>query len=315
VAWHNHTVNTTLSAALTRDSASASPVAMAETRVRKGRAAFKGIFFALLIIVAAVIVASGVSALVFATSIRGDIAKVVASATGKGAVVTADQIAALPAPVARYLTWSGVVGKPIPAVVRLTQSGHLRGSADDPWMDFQADETYATAKPAFVWRAYFPSPWPPLILGRDEYVNGKGSIAMRLLGVLPVASEQGDQMKAAALIRYLNEMVWFPAAFVSPGVHWTAIDDTSASVSLTDGATTVTGTMAFDAVGRPVDFLATRYNTGTGKDESWETPFTDYGAFGGVNVPVKGSGVWKLADGDLTYIELSVTGIEYDPAF
>jgi hypothetical protein len=37
-----------------------------------------------------------------------------------------------------------------------------------------------------------------------------------------------------------------------------------------------------------------------------------HGVFEGLQLPVKGSAVWKLKDGDFDYIEIEVSELKYD---
>ena len=143
-----------------------------------------------------------------------------------------------------------------------------------------------------------------MALGRDEYLEGQGSILIRLGALLPVADESGEELIAAGLMRYLNEMVWFPAAFLGDNVAITPNGADSFRVTLTDRGQTATAIIFVDADGRLVNFRADRFNTGTRSIETWETPMTAWGTFEGVTVPVRGSAAWKLATGDFTYIEL-----------
>jgi hypothetical protein len=248
----------------------------------------------------------------WAAAIDEDIARLKAGVANEGRIVTADVVAGLPAPVQRYLAWSGVIGKPIPAIVRLTQTGRIRGSADAAWMTLEAEETYSTNPPAFVWKAFLPSRSLPVALGRDEYLDGEGSIFIKMLSVFPVADESGETLREAALTRYLNEMMWFPAALAGDNLAWTDIDDASAKVSLRDRGVDASAIVFFDDEGRIVNFRALRFNTETRRMETWETPITAYGSFAGLNLPAKGSAVWKRSTGDFTYVELEITGVEYD---
>jgi hypothetical protein len=272
----------------------------------------RGLLIGVGLIVLVIIVAGAVNAVAFNTSIRSDAARAVAAARSAGTIVTEERIARLPPPVQRYLRWSGVVGKPIPAVVRVTQTGRIRGAPSDAWMDLEADETYTTDPPALIWHAFFPKRGLPVVFGRDEYLDGKGSVVMRLLGAIPVAEARSDALAPAGLMRYLNEMMWFPAAFAGDNVSWRAIDDTSAEVTLSDRGMSAIAVMTFDAEGRPVNFRAERYSTTTAKNEIWETPLSAYGTIAGLNLPTKGSAVWKLTDGDFSYIELTITGVTYE---
>jgi hypothetical protein len=72
--------------------------------------------------------------------------------------------------------------------------------------------------------------------------------------------------------------------------------------------------MSFDPEGKPLNFVAKRYRMiGKGYDlETWSTPFTGYGVFEGLKLPVRGQGVWNLKEGDLVYVDLEVTELEYD---
>jgi len=250
----------------------------------------------------------------WSSEIDGDIAELIAATSRESVVVSADRLGGLPAAVQRYLAWSGVVGTTIPSVVRIRQTGRIRGAATSSWMALEADEVYSTRPPAFVWRAFFPKRSLPLVFGRDEYLDGKGSIVMKGLGVYPLAELSSDDLGPAGLMRYLNEMMWFPAAFLGDNVGWTAVDDNSAQVTLTDRGMSATATVVFDDDGRPVNFTALRFNTDTRRLERWETPMSAYGRFAGLNLPTKGAAVWKLADGDFTYVELDITDVSYDSA-
>jgi hypothetical protein len=245
-------------------------------------------------------------------AIGADIRRLTASAARDVVVVTEAMLAPLPAPVQRYLRYSGVVGKPIPATVRLTQRGRIRSAPTASWMNLEATEYYSTQPPAFVWKASLPTRSLPFVLGRDEYLDGKGSILMKMLAVYRVADESGGPLGEAALMRYLNEMTWFPAAFLGSNVTWRGIDDASAEVTLSDRGMTATAALFLDVEGRLTNFRAERFNTGTQSRETWETPITGYGEFAGRRLPSRGAAVWRLRDGDFTYIELEISDVSYD---
>ena len=271
------------------------------------------------ILIGSAIVAVAVLAIVLIWShwrwndrIEADVSRLSAAAARDVVVVTEEMMTSLPAPVRRYLAYTGVVGKSIPSTVRLTQRGRIRSDAGASWMNLEAVQHYSTRPPAFVWKASFPTRNLPVVLGRDAYLDGEGSILMKVLSLFTVADEHGEALREAALMRYLNEMMWFPAAFLGNNVAWTPIDDTSATATIDDRGMSATATLFFDADGRLVNFRATRFNTATRTMETWETPVAGYGEFAGLRLPSKGSAVWKLDDGDFTYIELEILGIAYD---
>ncbi|HHY50690.1 MAG TPA: hypothetical protein GYA10_13190 [Alphaproteobacteria bacterium] len=272
-----------------------------------------------LVIVAAIVAAALLAGLaanrLWNGEIDREIAQLEAAASPATAVVTREMLEAVPAPVRRYLAHSGVVpGTPIPRLVRLTQQGRIRSAPEAPWMPFEAVQTYSTAPPAFVWKMWMPARAAPLVLGRDAYLGGVGSTVIKALSAFPLADQRGEAMNEASLMRYLNEMMWFPAAFLGDNVRWRALDDRSAEVTLTDRGMSATATLLFAPDGRLERFRATRYNTGTGSLETWETPLGADALLGGLTLPSRGAATWKLGAGDFTYIELDVTEIVFNPA-
>ena len=248
----------------------------------------------------------------FARAITTDVRRLQGAAARDQIIIAADMLSALPAPARRYFEYSGVVGKPIPRLISLRQVGHIRANPTDKWMELEAEEFYSTSPPAFVWRAYFPKRRLPIVLGLDEYINGRGSIVMKMLSVYPVADERGEELGPAGLVRYLNEMTWFPAAFLGNNVTIETVDEACFRVTITDRGMTATALMFVGEDGRLTNFRAQRFNTATRTKETWETPMTRHGSFEGVRLPIAGAAVWKLKNGDFSYVELEVTDVKYD---
>lgn len=228
------------------------------------------------------------------------------------AVVTDADIAGLPEPVQRWLRYAQVVGKRRPATVRLKMEGQFRLGEDKGWMPFEAEEYYTTDPPGFVWSVLMEMAPLLAIRGRDRYVEGKGDIDMRLLGVIPVARKSGGELDRGAMLRYLNETMWFPAATLSPCITWKGIDASSAEATMSYGGVTASATFVFDGQGKLVTMTVQRPNDAKGQVLPWATPLGDYGEFGGVRVPIAGEAIWTYDSGDFSYIRLRVTGIEYN---
>jgi len=262
-------------------------------------------------VAAAVVVGTGRA--IFERRVDKEIASLLTASTMvEAATVNERDLALLPEPVQRWLRWAQVAGKEFPVTVRLEQEGRFRQAEGGNWMTFTAEEYFTVDPPGFVWRTrmqLFPF---VSIVGRDRYAGGKGSIEMRLLGLVPVASASGPAMDQGALLRYLNEMMWFPAAALSPYITWEAVDASSATATMSYGGVTAAATFVFDAQGRPVDMIAERQDLARGRLETWSTPMRAYAEFQGVRVPSEGVSVWKYESGDFPYIELRITEIEYN---
>jgi hypothetical protein len=263
---------------------------------------------AIAVVVAAAV---GVGRTLFERHVAGETAVLVAaSAAPEARIVGEDDLVGLPEPVQCWLRWAQIVGKPVPATVRVTQTGQFRQAQGSPWMPFTAEEVFTTSPPGFIWTTTMRMAPGISIVGRDAYVAGRGSIDMRLLGLIPVAQAEGPALDQGALLRYLNETMWFPAAALSPSIAWQPIDAQSARATMTYGGATGEATFSFDELGRPVDMVAQRQDLARGRAETWSTPLQAYGEFGGVRMPVAGQGIWRYESGDFPYIELRITGLE-----
>jgi hypothetical protein len=105
-------------------------------------------------------------------------------------------------------------------------------------------------------------------------------------------------------------------SFFGRNISFEPIDSNSARVTLKDMEKSVKATMYFDDEGKLTNFTASRHrDMGNNKFdlESWSTPIKEYGEFEGLKLPIKGSAVWNLKEGDLEYIDLTITDLKYNP--
>ncbi len=232
---------------------------------------------------------------------------------GEPEVITEEDLKGLPEPVQRHLRHAGVVGRKKVNSVRLKQEGRFRQGEDGSWMSFEAEQYYTTEQPGFIWKTDMS--FLPLVsvVGRDKYYNGEGNMLIKLPPFIKIADARGDDIDQGTLVRYLNEIMWFPTAYLSDYISWESIDSTSTRATMTDHGTTVSAVLYFDETGRLVDFVADRYYAGGDETtlETWTTPIKEYGEMEGLRIPVKGEGVWELDSGSFAYIELEVTELEY----
>lgn len=221
----------------------------------------------------------------------------------------------LPVSVQRWLRYSGVIGRKPISSVRLRQRGTLRSGPAESWMPFVAEEYLSARDPAFVWFAVArPLPVAP-VLAMDVLREGRGRMRVKPMGVFHGGDFTGTEMTQGALLRWLNELMWFPTSALDPAIQWKAVDGMTAEATLTAGDRKVSALFRFDREGRLIDMAAERYREQNGRFvlTPWSTPVTAYGERAGLRVPVAGEGVWHLPTGDFTYIRLTVTDIGYDP--
>jgi hypothetical protein len=150
----------------------------------------------------------------------------------------------------------------------------------------------------------------------DKYESGQGHMFGRLAGFFTVFDVSGEKLDQATMIRYLNEIMWFPTAFLGENITWEDVDTHSAQVTFSDCGKSVSATMFFDDTGRLINFTTMRYREIDGEFslDPWSTPIISYGIRAGLNLPVRGQAVWNLPSSDLPYADLEVTEVEYNSA-
>ena len=229
-------------------------------------------------------------------------------------LVTADMLKDLPEPAQRYLNYTGIVDKPWIDTVRIKYAGVFRLGADKPWMPMKAEQFYTTNPPALHWKARFKMFGLWIVKGDDTYQAGHGHMFGKIAGLYTIFDARGPELDQATMLRYLNEMTWFPTALLSDYVTWQAVDEKSFDVTFTDHGQSVTARFFIAPDGRLINFSTMRYreNKGAYTYDRWETPMTEWGVLGGLNLPIRGQAVWKLPGGDLQYADLKVTEVEYN---
>jgi hypothetical protein len=154
------------------------------------------------------------------------------------------------------------------------------------------------------------------VLVRDSYVNGQGAMRAAAGGLIPFVNQKGTpEMAAASLQRFLAEAVWVPTALLPrDGLTWSAIDDTNAGVTVTDGATTVSMNVQFGRLGEIETVSAMRYRDVNGKPvlTPWVGQHRDYVRTDGMMIPTSGEVAWVLPERRLPYWRGRLISARYD---
>jgi hypothetical protein len=271
----------------------------------------------ILALAAAAVIVAAIGRLAFTIAFREKVKKLFESQSEIGrTVITEDDIKDFPESVQRYLRYTGVIGRPRVAFVRLRQSGAMRPKPDGKWFPLRAEEYYTVDNPGFVWKGCLA--FAPLFsaIAQDMYLNGQGTMHVKLLSIFTVVNAAGKEMDEASLMRYFNEMQWFPTSLVSDKVQWSALNANSARATLTDRGLSVSAVFCFDPEGRITNFIAERGRSTDGGQlvrTKWSTPISEYGMYAnGLRLPSKGEAVWHLDSGAYSYIKLEITDVEYD---
>jgi hypothetical protein len=165
---------------------------------------------------------------------------------GEPRTVTEEDLQGLPGPVQGYLRYTGTVGRDRARTMRIEQRGSLRLSPGGRWFRFTAEQFYSVDPVAFVWSAKVKLGPFTLLRAMDSYREGKGHMIGKLLSSITVVDGSGKEMDHASLMRFLNEMMWFPSVYLSDRIRWEDIDGRSAKATSTDGGMEASATLHFD---------------------------------------------------------------------
>jgi hypothetical protein len=185
---------------------------------------------------------------------------------------------------------------------------------DQKWMPIEAEEYYTVEPPTFFWHCR--AKMMPLVSFEavDRYVDNAGSMQGKLMSLIKVVDASGFEMDQGAMMRYFNEMIWFPTSYVSDLVTWEPVDANRARGTFSYGGKSVTAEIHFDDLGRITNFITDRYRN-VGDEfviEKWSTPLDSYAEMGGLILPVTGEAMWHLDTGDFSYIKLEIVDVEYN---
>lgn len=246
-----------------------------------------------------------------ARHIRQDVAELFSLAdTGPAKTYDPDQLADLPVPVQRYFRHVLKPGQPYLRSVRLWHDGQFKTDLKKDWIAIRGEEYFRADTPNYIWigtTAWFSA--------RDQYVAGRGSLTVRLLGTLPIVQGSGPSFDQGELLRWLAETVWFPTSLLPGGwVTWSPVDDHSATLTVTDQGLTVSCLMSFNENDELVRCQAQRYRDETHL-ATWVCRLSDYRDWHGLRVPTQGGAAWVIDGEEKPYARFVLRDIAYDKPY
>ncbi len=232
-----------------------------------------------------------------------------------GMPLTEADIAALPAPVRRYVRASGAIGRPRSRSMRLDMDAVMIRKPGGPGMAATSSQVNVFDRPArlFLMKArMFGLPVRALHLYRGE----DATFQVRVASLVDMVNVRGEEISSSETVTVLNDMCAFaPGVLTDPRLAWTGLDDRSVAVTFTNGSRRVTATLAFNDRDELVDFWSDdRPEGGDGNFVAarWNTPLSDYRVIDGLRLPTRGSAVYARPDGPFTYGEFTLRSIVYD---
>lgn len=229
-----------------------------------------------------------------------------------------NELHGLPAPVQRYFRAVLTDGQPVVLAVTIEHTGTFNMSeTGEQWRPFTSIQRVITKRQGFVWDGRIKMMPGLTAYVHDAYIAGEGILHASLFGLISLANLRGTpEMACGELMRFFAEAAWYPTALLpSQGVHWEAVNDSSAKATLTDGETTVTLLFRFNEEGLIKSVRAEargRNVAGEMVPTPWEGRWWNYELRDGMRVPIEGEVAWILPEGPKPYWRGRITRIDYE---
>jgi hypothetical protein len=232
-------------------------------------------------------------------------------------LVTEADLSPLPAPVQKYLRFTGAVGKPRILNFRAVFTGTFRNGLKSSWMSFRSEQYNFFDPPTrlFLMKAsMFGLP----VAGLHLYRNGQATMQIKMASLWQVADARGPQMNQGETVTLFNDLcVLAPAALIDrQRIQWEEAGPTSARARFTHNGITVSAQLSFNAAGELIDFISNdRFLSTDGKRYQiypWSTPVGRYKAIDGRKVVSYGETVWHTSEGEFIYGKFNLAEIEYN---
>ena len=113
------------------------------------------------------------------------------------------------------------------------------------------------------------------------------------------------------MLRWLGESVWFPTNLLpSENLQWSRIDSTSAKLTFSYNNIEIFYIVSFNDKGEITQMTTERYMN---EDlETWVGKLMNYKEINSVIIPTEIEAIWKLEEGDYSYVRFNIKKIEYD---
>jgi len=230
--------------------------------------------------------------------------------------VREDDLRELPEPMARYLRFSGVVGKRRISAVHLFHSGRFKPGADRAWRSIDGEYFITTKKPSFFWYGKVNVAPGISFIALDSYAGGSGRMVVKLMSVFRIVDDRSRQVSASAFGRAVAELTMAPTFFLDrTRVRCARAGSDQVRCTVTDGDFSTHADLFVNDDGSMNRIELMRYfDRGNGK--ATLERFTGKGSrpksFDGRMLSSRMDGVWNLPEGDLHYVSFDIERVDFE---
>jgi hypothetical protein len=234
----------------------------------------------------------------------------------KDSLLTEASIENLPLPVKKYIRFTGAINQPVVRNFKVKFSGQIRKDEKSEWMPFTSEQ-YNFLDPSsrlFFMKAtmkHLP------VVGYHAYGNGNAFMDIRLLSLIKVQYQSGEEMSIAETVTFFNDMVCLaPATLIDKRIKWDSVAGNKVHASFTTHHITISAWLYFNEQGQLINFISedrfAMQEDGSMKKIRWSTPVKSYKKINVHQLVASADAVYACASGDFCYGQFLITNIEYN---
>jgi len=233
----------------------------------------------------------------------------------KKVLLVSDIPKSLPESVGKWLLRSGCINNEIITSAKMSQIFQMKlNEGQDKWETGFSEQVFSITEPAFIWSLRMKSNKIIPITGRDLFLDGKGSMLIKLFSIFPVVNiKNNHRIDQSTMQRYLGEMIWMPTAILSPYISWREIENNTSEATMTWNGISVKGVFFFDENGDIKRFEANRYkNIDDAMPTLWIGEVLEIKEIKKRRIPTKVSITWKDPNSTWTWAIIDINDIIYN---
>lgn len=231
-------------------------------------------------------------------------------------LLTESHLAALPAPVQRYLRVTGSIGKPRVRNLHAAYDAEMFSKPGQPGMPGPAEQfnRFDTPRRLFFMRTRMFG-LPVAVL--HDYDGTRASMTVRVASLFNVVDLHSDALARTETVTLLNDLcILAPSWLTDPRPAWQPVDDRHAGVVFTQGPHRVSATLEFNDAGELLNFISDDRGA-LQKDGSlrllrWSTPIREYREFEGRHVATRGEAIYDYPEGAFVYGRFVLKQVRFD---
>ena len=231
-------------------------------------------------------------------------------------LITEEDLATLPIPIARYIRFSGLIGLKKISTMRIVHSGAFKPGANKKFMPVKGEYSLTTKKPSFSWFGKVEMVPGLTVSAFDSYYNGHGRMIVKLLSTFKIVDVDSKEIGLSAFGRCVAEMTLVPSFFLdNKKVKWLSSDSTKAECQITDLDLIANAQLYFNKNGSLDKIVVDRYfdrDNGEATLEKFTAKGQDIKDFNGLKLGSVVDGYWNLKEGDLHYVHFIIEKVEFN---